>query len=46
MATLSPPKVFDAVRARPEAPLVIINHPRGGANYFDLRRLRPRHRHG
>jgi hypothetical protein len=34
-ATLSPPKVFDAVRARPEAPLVIINHPRGGANYFD-----------
>jgi hypothetical protein len=35
MATLSPPKVFDAVRARREAPLVIINHPRGGANYFD-----------
>ena len=34
-ATLSPPKVFDAVRARPEAPIVIINHPRGGANYFD-----------
>jgi hypothetical protein len=33
--TLSPPKVFDAVRARPEAPVVIINHPRGGANYFD-----------
>ena len=33
--TLSPPKVFDAVRARPEAPIVIINHPRGGANYFD-----------
>ena len=33
--TLSPPTVFDAVRARPEAPLVIINHPRGGANYFD-----------
>jgi hypothetical protein len=27
--------VFDAVRARPEAPLVIINHPRGGANYFE-----------
>ena len=26
--------VFDAVRARPEAPVVIINHPRGGANYF------------
>lgn len=34
-ATLSPPTVFDAVRARPESPLVIINHPRGGANYFD-----------
>ncbi|MBS1122534.1 MAG: hypothetical protein H6Q90_4762, partial [Deltaproteobacteria bacterium] len=34
-ATMSPPAVFDAVRARPEAPLVIINHPRGGANYFD-----------
>jgi hypothetical protein len=35
METLAPPRVFDAVRARPEAPLVIINHPRGGANYFD-----------
>jgi hypothetical protein len=35
MKTLSPPSVFDAVRARPEAPVVIINHPRGGANYFD-----------
>ena len=35
LTTLSPPKVFDAVRARREAPLVIINHPRGGANYFD-----------
>lgn len=34
-ATLTAPSVFDAVRARPEAPLVIINHPRGGANYFD-----------
>jgi hypothetical protein len=33
--TLSPPSVFDAVRARREAPLVIINHPRGGVNYFD-----------
>ena len=33
--TLSPPvKVFDTVRARPEAPVVIINHPRGGVNYF------------
>ncbi|TMQ19944.1 MAG: hypothetical protein E6J91_05235 [Deltaproteobacteria bacterium] len=35
LTTLSPPKVFDVVRARREAPLVIINHPRGGANYFD-----------
>ncbi len=35
LETLAPPAVFDAVRARPEAPLVIINHPRGGANYFD-----------
>jgi hypothetical protein len=35
MRTLSPPSVFDAVRARPEQPVVIINHPRGGANYFD-----------
>lgn len=33
-ATLSPVTVFDAVRARPEAPVVIINHPRGNTNYF------------
>jgi hypothetical protein len=32
--TLSPPVVFDQVRARNEAPLIIINHPRGGTNYF------------
>lgn len=32
--TLEPPEVFDAVRARPEAPVVIINHPRGPTNYF------------
>lgn len=32
--TLAPPVVFDAVRARPEAPVVIINHPRGNTNYF------------
>ncbi|HTL34033.1 MAG TPA: CehA/McbA family metallohydrolase [Kofleriaceae bacterium] len=32
--TLAPPVVFDAVRARPEAPVVIINHPRGKTNYF------------
>ncbi len=34
-ATLTPPVVFDQVRARPEAPVIIINHPRGGANYFE-----------
>ncbi|HET9987651.1 MAG TPA: CehA/McbA family metallohydrolase, partial [Kofleriaceae bacterium] len=33
-ATLSPPDVFDTVRARPEAPVVIINHPHSGKNYF------------
>jgi hypothetical protein len=32
--TLSPPAVFETVRARPEAPVVIINHPHSGANYF------------
>jgi hypothetical protein len=32
--TLSPPEVFEAVRARDEAPVVIINHPRGSTNYF------------
>jgi hypothetical protein len=32
--TLAPPVVFDAVRERPEAPVVIINHPRGKTNYF------------
>jgi hypothetical protein len=32
--TLSPPAVFDAARARPEAPVVIINHPHGSKDYF------------
>ncbi|MBA3458135.1 MAG: CehA/McbA family metallohydrolase [Deltaproteobacteria bacterium] len=32
--TLDPTEVFDAVRARPEAPVVIINHPRGPKEYF------------
>ena len=32
--TLTPRAVFDAVRARPEAPVIIINHPRGNTNYF------------
>jgi hypothetical protein len=31
----SPPEVFNSARARPEAPAIIINHPRGGGNYFD-----------
>ncbi len=34
LATLSPKAVFDAARARPEAPVIIINHPRGPTNYF------------
>ncbi|HWU86562.1 MAG TPA: CehA/McbA family metallohydrolase, partial [Kofleriaceae bacterium] len=32
--TLSPRAVFDQVRTRPEAPVIIINHPRGNTNYF------------
>lgn len=35
LETLSPPAFFDAIRARPEGSRVIINHPRGGDNYFD-----------
>lgn len=35
LETLEPPAVFDMVRARPEQPLVIINHPRSGVNYFE-----------
>lgn len=33
-STLSPKAVFDTARARPEAPVIIINHPRGPTNYF------------
>jgi hypothetical protein len=33
-ATMSPTAVFDTVRARPESPIVIINHPHDGKNYF------------
>lgn len=33
-STLSPKVVFDTVRERPEAPVIIINHPRGATNYF------------
>ena len=35
LETLTPPELFAAVRARPEQPTIIINHPRGGVNYFD-----------
>lgn len=34
VTSMSPAVVFDTVRARPEAPVVILNHPRGGTNYF------------
>ncbi len=33
--TLAPPVVFERVRQRAEQPVIIINHPRGGQNYFD-----------
>jgi hypothetical protein len=35
LRTLEPPEVFAAARARPEEPIIIINHPRGGNNYFE-----------
>ncbi|MCP4446128.1 MAG: carboxypeptidase regulatory-like domain-containing protein [Myxococcales bacterium] len=41
LETLQPPAILDAVRARPEAPAVIINHPRGPSNYFDYVDLDP-----
>lgn len=37
-ANMTPPEVFAAVRASPDAPTIIINHPRGGTNYFDMAR--------
>ncbi|HEY4175413.1 MAG TPA: CehA/McbA family metallohydrolase [Kofleriaceae bacterium] len=39
--TLSPKAVFEAVRARPEAPVVIINHPRSPTDYFGYVGLDP-----
>jgi hypothetical protein len=36
LETLQPPELFAAVRARPEQPVIIINHPRGGTNYFEF----------
>jgi hypothetical protein len=38
---LSPTELFDAVFARPEEPILIINHPRGGKNYFQSAGLDP-----
>lgn len=35
LETLNPIAVFEAARARPEAPTIIINHPTGGTEYFD-----------
>jgi hypothetical protein len=35
LETLSPKAVFQQVRARPEKPAIIINHPRGDTNYFN-----------
>ncbi|MBT8491760.1 MAG: CehA/McbA family metallohydrolase, partial [Deltaproteobacteria bacterium] len=37
----SPIEVFDEYRARPDEPAIIINHPRGGQNYFSYVGLDP-----
>jgi hypothetical protein len=34
LVTMSPRAVFEETRARPEKPTIIINHPRGGTDYF------------
>lgn len=34
LVTMQPPEVFAEARARPEDPVIIINHPRGSTNYF------------
>ncbi|MBL4633940.1 MAG: carboxypeptidase regulatory-like domain-containing protein, partial [Kofleriaceae bacterium] len=34
LETMLPPEIFSTLRALPERPAIIINHPRGGANYF------------
>ncbi len=41
VVTLGPLEVFDAVRARPERPAIIINHPMGNGNYFGFVGLDP-----
>jgi hypothetical protein len=38
---LTPTELFDAVFARAEDPVLIVNHPRGGANYFSYAGLQP-----
>lgn len=41
VVTLGPLEVFDTVRARPERPTIIINHPMGNGNYFGYVGLDP-----
>jgi hypothetical protein len=41
LVTMQPVEVFDAVRARPERPTIIINHPQGNKNYFGYVGLDP-----
>jgi hypothetical protein len=41
VVTLGPLEVFDTVRARPERPAIIINHPLGNGNYFGYVGLDP-----
>jgi hypothetical protein len=41
LVTRGPVEVFDAVRARPERPTIIINHPQGSTNYFGYVGLDP-----
>src|SRR5690606_1844778 len=41
LETLQPPEFLAEVRERPEAPAIIINHPRGGTEYFDYVGLDP-----
>ena len=41
VVTLGPLEVFDQVRARPERPAIIVNHPMGNGNYFGYVGLDP-----
>lgn len=38
---LTPTELFDGAFARPEDPILIINHPRGSKNYFEVAGLDP-----